>query len=140
MRELQIPPPPPGTPGPLALSDINILQTSLHNTGFTNIHYEKLNVTFEFGTAEDYIDYTKAVTRNIVNSMLSKESVKRQEEVWNIVTEQVWNIVTEQVWNKVTEQVRNNYTTAITDDHSAAATNQPVRMDNECICVSAKKP
>jgi enediyne biosynthesis protein CalE5 len=124
MRELQIPPPPPGTPGPLALSDINILQTLLHNTGFTNIHYEKLNVTFEFATAEDYIDYTKAVTRNTVNSMLSKESAKRQEEVWNIVT----------------EQVRNNYTTAITDDHSATATNQPVRMDNECICVSAKKP
>ena len=124
MRELQIPPLPPGTPGPLALSDINILQTSLHNTGFTNIHYEKLNMTFEFAAAEDYIDYTKAVTRNTVNSMLSKESVKRQEEVWNIVT----------------EQVRNNYTTAITDDHSDAATNQPVRMDNECICVSAKKP
>jgi hypothetical protein len=51
--------------------------------------------------------------------MLSKESVKRQEEVWSIVT----------------EQVRNNYSSS----HSAD-TNQPVRMDNECICVAAKKP
>jgi hypothetical protein len=49
--------------------------------------------------------------------MLSKESVKRQEEVWSIVT----------------EQVRNNYAAS----HSS---NQRVRMDNECICVAAKKP
>ena len=49
--------------------------------------------------------------------MLSKESAERQEEVWNIVT----------------EQVRNNY---------AAVSNnlQHVRIDNECICVTAKKP
>jgi len=46
--------------------------------------------------------------------MLSKESVKRQEEIWNIVR----------------EQVRNNYTTGAGDGDT---TNQPVRMDNECI-------
>ncbi len=37
-----------------------------------------------------YINYTKAVGSTI-KTMLSKESVKRQEEVWNIVTEQVKN-------------------------------------------------
>jgi hypothetical protein len=67
-----------------------------------------------------YIDYTKAVAAPI-KSMLSKESVKRQEEIWNIVR----------------EQVRNNYTTGAGDGDT---TNQPVRMDNECICVAAKKP
>jgi hypothetical protein len=67
-----------------------------------------------------YIDYTKAVAAPI-KSMLSKESVKRQEEISNIVR----------------EQVRNNYTTGAGDGDT---TNQPVRMDNECICVAAKKP
>jgi hypothetical protein len=48
--------------------------------------------------------------------MLRKESVNRQEEIWNIVT----------------EQVRNNY---------AAVNNQQlVKIDNECICMTAKKP
>ena len=47
--------------------------------------------------------------------MLGKESVKRQEEVWNIVT----------------EQVKNNYADV---DHRT-----PIRMDNESICVTAKK-
>ena len=51
--------------------------------------------------------------------MLSKESVKRQE-----------------IGNIVREQVRNNYTAGAGDD----TTNQPVRIDNECICVAAKKP
>jgi SAM-dependent methyltransferase len=115
MRELHIPSPPPGIPGPFALADISILQHALSNAGYTSIHFERLNVTFEFATVEDYINYTKATAP--IKSMLSKESVKRLEEVWSIVR----------------EQVRNNYTAR----HSV---NQPVRMDNECICVSARKP
>ncbi len=115
MRELHIPSPPPGIPGPFALADISILQHALSNAGYTSIHFERLHVTFEFATVEDYINYTKATAP--IKTMLSKESVERLEEVWSIVE----------------EQVRNNYT----DGHSA---NQPVRMDNECICVAAKKP
>jgi hypothetical protein len=34
-------------------------------------------------------------------------------------------------WNIVTEQVRNNYTTGITK--------KSMKMDNECICVTANK-
>jgi ubiquinone/menaquinone biosynthesis C-methylase UbiE len=120
MRELNVPPPPPGTPGPFALADINILQGALSQTGFTDIKSERLNVTFEFATVEDYINYTKAVAAPI-KSMLSKESDKRQEEVWDIVR----------------EQVRNNYTIGSGDEDIA---NQSVKMDNECICVAAKKP
>src|SRR5689334_13533088 len=94
MHELKVPPPPPGTPGPFALSDINFLQNVLYSARFTDIKYERLNVTFEFPRVEDYINYTKAVA-SAIKTMLSKESDKRQEEIWNIVT----------------EQVRNNYTT-----------------------------
>jgi ADP-ribose pyrophosphatase YjhB (NUDIX family) len=68
---------------------------------------------YEFATVEDYIDYTKAVATTI-KSALTNESVKRQEAVWNIVR----------------EQVRKRHTTA----------NKSVRMDNECICIAAKKP
>ena len=114
MHELNVHPPPPGTPGPFALSDIDILQNALSSARFTDIKYERLNVTFEFPRVEDYINYTKAVA-SAIKTMLSKESDKRQEEIWNIVT----------------EQVRNNYTTGIT--------NQSVKMDNECICVTANK-
>ena len=116
MHELNVPPPPLGTPGPFALSDIHILQHALSKARFTNIQYERLNVTFEFPRVEDYINYTKDIG-SAIKIMLSKESAERQEEVWNIVT----------------EQVRNNY---------AAVSNnlQHVRIDNECICVTAKKP
>jgi enediyne biosynthesis protein CalE5 len=116
MHELNVPPPPPGTPGPFALSDIHIIQDALYKARFTNIQYERLNVTFEFPRVEDYINYTKDIG-SAIKIMLSKESAERQEEVWNIVT----------------EQVRNNY---------AAVSNnlQHVRIDNECICVTAKKP
>jgi enediyne biosynthesis protein CalE5 len=114
MHELNVPPPTQGTPGPFALADIDVLQAALSDAGFTDIKSERLNVTYEFATVEDYINYTKAVASTI-KTILSKESVKRQEEVWN----------------RVTEQVRNNYATV---DNSI-----PVRIDNECICVTAKK-
>jgi len=115
MHELNVPTPPIGAPGPFALADISILQNALSNTGFTDIKYERLNVTFEFHRVEDYINYTKDIGSTI-KIMLSKESIERQEEVWRIVT----------------EQVRNNY--------ASVNNQQPVRIDNECICVTAKKP
>jgi ubiquinone/menaquinone biosynthesis C-methylase UbiE len=115
MHELNVPPPPLGAPGPFALADISILQNSLSKVGFTNIQYERLNVTFEFPKVEDYVNYTKDIGSTI-KIMLSKESVERQEEIWDMVT----------------EQVRNNY--------PAVNNQQPVRIDNECICISAKKP
>jgi SAM-dependent methyltransferase len=114
IRELNVPAPPPGTPGPFALADISILQDALHSARFTDIKSERLNVTFEFAKVEDYINYTKDVGSTI-KTMLSKESVKQQEEVWNIVT----------------EQVQSNYADV---DHGT-----PVRIDNESICVTAKK-
>ncbi len=115
MHELNDPPPPPGTPGPFALSDIDILQNALSSARFTDIKYERLNVTLEFPRVEDYINYTKDIGSTI-EIMLSKESVNRQEEIWNIVT----------------EQVRNNY--------AAVNSQQLVKIDNECICMTAKKP
>lgn len=115
MHELNVPAPPIGAPGPFALADISILQNALSDTGFTDIKYERLNVTFEFHRVEDYINYTKDIGSTI-KIMLSKESIERQEEVWRIVT----------------EQVRDNY--------ASVNNQQPVRIDNECICVSAKKP
>jgi enediyne biosynthesis protein CalE5 len=114
MRELQIPPSNPGAPGPFALADISILLAALHNVGFTSIHSERLGVTIEFATVKDYINYIKSISVPIAD-MLSKESIKRQEEVWSLVT----------------EQVKNNH---------ASHTNQRVKMDNACICVAAKKP
>ena len=47
MHELNISRPPPGTPGPIALPDIDIIQGALSNAAFTDIQYERLNVTFE---------------------------------------------------------------------------------------------
>jgi hypothetical protein len=105
MHELNIPPPPVGTPSPFALADISILQ-------IYRFHSERINVTFEFAIVEGYVSYTKAVSAPIVG-ILSKESVKRQEEILNMVR----------------ERVRNN--NVITNDNSA--NQQSVRMDNECI-------
>jgi hypothetical protein len=91
------------------------IQKALSSARFTDIKYERINVIFEFAKVEDYINYTKDIGSTI-KIMLSKESVNRQEEIWNIVA----------------EQVRNNY--------AAVNNQQHVKIDNECICMTAKKP
>jgi hypothetical protein len=76
MHELNVLSPPPGIPGPFALSDIDILRKALSSARFMDIKYERINVIFEFAKVEDYINYTKDIGSTI-KIMFSKESVNR---------------------------------------------------------------
>lgn len=109
IRELKISAPSPGVPGPFALADIGILESSMTKAGFKSIQTQRLSVIFRFASVQDYISYTKA-TAAPIKIMLDKEPATRQEEIWT----------------RISDEVRNNY--ANKDDGS-------VRMDNECICV-----
>lgn len=109
IRELKIPAPSPGVPGPFALADIGILESSMTKAGFKSIQTERLSVLFRFASVHDYISYTKA-TAAPIKIILDKEPATRQEEIWT----------------RISDEVRNNY--ANNDDGS-------VSMDNECICV-----
>jgi ubiquinone/menaquinone biosynthesis C-methylase UbiE len=111
MKQLQLPQPASGVPGPFSLADNNnsILEGSLSKAGFRNIHIERQNVTFEFASVKDYINHIQDVA-GAIKIILNKESANRQEEVWKVITE---------------ELSASNYT----------KDNGSVRMDNECICV-----
>lgn len=85
-RELQLPPPPPGTPGPFSLADRSALEQSLREAGFTDVQSEPLNVTFEFDSVDDYVRYLKDVAAPI-NNLLADRSEERKEAVWRAVAE-----------------------------------------------------
>ena len=103
----------PGTPNPFSLADTNKLENSLARAGFRDIHIDKIIVTFEFASGDDYCRYCQAVSAS-ARIVLSKETEERKEEIWR----------------KVAEEAAQNYGTA----------NGVIKMDNESICVVGTRP
>jgi hypothetical protein len=111
-RELRLGSPPKGLPGPFDLSDLNELGSSLQ-VEFSDVRIEKIDVTFEFASAEDFVKFTKDIAAP-VNVMLANETEKRKKEILNAVT----------------DQVRLEYSNTI---------NGQVRLNNEAICAVGRR-
>jgi SAM-dependent methyltransferase len=111
--EVQMSVPPPGVPNPFSLADTNKLENSLARAGFRDIHVDRVIVTFEFESGEDYCRYCQAVSAS-ARTTLSKVTEERKEDVWR----------------KVAKEAARNYGTA----------NGLVKMDNESICIVGKRP
>jgi ubiquinone/menaquinone biosynthesis C-methylase UbiE len=109
---VQMAAPQPGTPNPFSLADTKRLENSMVETGFINVQKERVNVTFEFASGEEYSRYCRTVLPP-ARAALSKETEQRKQDVWK----------------KVSEEAAKNYGTP--DGH--------IRMNNESICVVGTK-
>ena len=79
-RILQLPPPPPGTPNVFSLADSSALEQSLRQAGFADVRSERLTVTYELSSAEEFVQ--RSCDINIVlNAALAAQSVERQAEL-----------------------------------------------------------
>jgi SAM-dependent methyltransferase len=76
-----LPPPAAGSPGPFKLADVVTLENSLIEGGFRNIKIETLNLRFRFNSANDFVNFHKAINAPI-HAMLKNQSIEKQEEVW----------------------------------------------------------
>ena len=76
-----------GLPGPLSLADVESLKKSFQKAGFVDIQTEKIPVTFDFDSAEDYTKFNQDIVAPI-RTILSKETETKKQQVWNDVTEQ----------------------------------------------------
>jgi enediyne biosynthesis protein CalE5 len=84
MRELKLPPPAPGTPGPLSLGDEDILEGRLREAGFADVRGERMTVDVEFASATAYAQFMRAVSAPL-NKLLADEPRERQEEMWSAI-------------------------------------------------------
>ncbi len=55
-EQLRMPPLPAGVPNPFSLADIKKLENHLVKAGFSDVHIETVNVTFEFASGEDTVN------------------------------------------------------------------------------------
>jgi SAM-dependent methyltransferase len=88
MEKLDVPPPPPGTPGPLSRPTEEAIGGLLEGGGFSDVKVEELEITFELDSAEQYTEYTKAIVAPLV-AMIAPHPEEVQRETWGAITEAV---------------------------------------------------
>jgi len=86
MERLDVPPPPPGTPGPLSRPTEEAIGGLLGGGGFSDIEVQELEVSFPFESAEEYVMYTKAIAAPIV-AMISPHPEDVQRETWDAIAD-----------------------------------------------------
>jgi len=86
MERLEVPPPPPGTPGPLSRPTPEAIGGLLEGGSFSDIEVEELEVIFELDSAEDYVEYRRAIAAPIV-AMIKPHPEDVQEETWDLIAD-----------------------------------------------------
>jgi SAM-dependent methyltransferase len=86
MQRLNVPPPPPGTPGPLSRPTPEAIGGLLEGGGFSDVEVEELNAEFEWDSPEEFARFTKAIVAPI-RAMLEQHPPEVHEETWAAVAE-----------------------------------------------------
>lgn len=90
LKQTNNPPPPTNAPGPFSLSDENILEDSFSKSGFKGVSIERLNMIFDFDSAEAYTDFV-CETAAPIQVILSNQSQEKRKEISRAITEAARN-------------------------------------------------
>jgi enediyne biosynthesis protein CalE5 len=85
-RELELPPPAPGTPGPFALADADALEVKVRQSGFADVRSERWDATMPWESAAEFVQFVQAIAASTQN-LLSDQTPERREQVWQAVEE-----------------------------------------------------
>jgi SAM-dependent methyltransferase len=88
MTKLDVPPPPPGTPGPLSRPTPEAIGGLLEGGGFSDVQTEQTEVTFEWESPEEFTTFIKEIAPPI-SAMINPQPPDVQEETWAAITEAV---------------------------------------------------
>jgi ubiquinone/menaquinone biosynthesis C-methylase UbiE len=83
---LQTPAPPEETPGPFSLADSNALEQALRQAGFVHVRSERLTVTWELASVDEYVSRQQDVAAPL-RAMLADQTSERQAEVWQAISD-----------------------------------------------------
>ena len=86
MNVLDVPPPPPGTPGPLSRPTPAAIGGLLEGGGFAEVEIEELDVIFEYDSAEEFARSTQEMIPPVTN-MLKSHPPEVQQRAWQAVTD-----------------------------------------------------
>ena len=85
MKRLGMPPPPPGTPGPLSRPTPAAIAALLEGGGFSDVAVEQDEVAYEFDSPEHFTAYIRAISATI-RAMIEQHAGDAEEEASNAIT------------------------------------------------------
>ena len=88
-QELQLPPPPPGRPGVVALSDADELAALVEGAGFRDVETGTIVSSFETETPEDFTQFLSDLAPRSIVGLIDSQPREVRERLWRRVTE-VW--------------------------------------------------
>jgi enediyne biosynthesis protein CalE5 len=88
MQLLDVPPPPPGTPGPLSRPTEEAIGGLLSGGGFSDVEVEEVEVTFDWDSPEDFTTFVKEIAPPI-SALIKPHPEDVQEQAWNAITEAI---------------------------------------------------
>jgi SAM-dependent methyltransferase len=88
MQRLGVPPPPPGTPGPLSRPTPEALSGLLEAGGFSDVEVENADVSFEWESPEAFTTFVKEIAPP-VTAMIAGQPPEVQDETWAAITEAI---------------------------------------------------
>jgi ubiquinone/menaquinone biosynthesis C-methylase UbiE len=88
MEKLDVPPPPPGTPGPLSRPTAEALAGLLEGGRFSGVEVQELELTFEFESPDQYTEFTRDMAAPI-SAMIAAHPEDVQRETWDAITDAV---------------------------------------------------
>jgi enediyne biosynthesis protein CalE5 len=86
MQRLQIPPPPPGTPGPLARPTREAIAALLEGGGFSNVEVEEIEVVFDYSSPEEFVTCLREIAPPIT-ALLAQYPADVQQEGWAAISD-----------------------------------------------------
>ena len=86
MKLLEVPPPPPGTPGPMSRPTPAAIGGLLEGGGFSDVEVDELEVTLEYDSAEEFTRSVQALAPPITN-LVKPHPPEVQQQVWQAVTD-----------------------------------------------------
>jgi enediyne biosynthesis protein CalE5 len=86
MQRLQIPPPPPGSPGPMARPTPEALGALLEGGGFSNVEVETIDVVFDYESPEEFITCLREIAPPLTG-LLAEYPEDVRQDAWAAMTE-----------------------------------------------------
>lgn len=86
MQRLEVPPPPPGTPGPLSRPTPEALGGLLQGGGFSDVEVEEADVTMEWSSPEEFSTFVREIAPPIT-AMIDPHPKEVQDETWAAITD-----------------------------------------------------
>lgn len=86
LETLELPPPPQGRPGIFALSDPDLVERHLKDSGFTDVQTGTVTGTFEVGSAEEWVESIQD-TAPPITKLVEGHPPEAQQRAWDAVLE-----------------------------------------------------